>query len=286
LVENYRKKKMELNTFDAFATATASSICGFGLAFFLFEKIKSKIHTKAQRVLLTIAAVSFGFGLMSILNEVIGFAFLGLSIRYGKVYEFLIFNVFLLPTILGAVVWLLQPKRSAVEQTIVVKDSENLVIKPSDSSSSFNSKPLIVVGLILLAVIATVQLVPLFSSVQKSKIFDLNDCQTCYKDGSCKNLNLYKGFKVEEADVVMFMSIDGKEQLFSVMNSGDFKCKIVKEKNFAFTCNKYEDFGGGSFWSDQLSFDGKSNFEWSHTSVTKLSGNQFGSQNKTSCQIK
>ncbi len=277
---------MELNTFDAFATATASSICGFGLAFFLFEKIKSKIHTKAQRVLLTIAAVSFGFGLMSILNEVIGFAFLGLSIRYGKVYEFLIFNVFLLPTILGAVVWLLQPKRSAVEQTIVVKDSENLVIKPSDSSSSFNSKPLIVVGLILLAVIATVQLVPLFSSVQKSKIFDLNDCQTCYKDGSCKNLNLYKGFKVEEADVVMFMSIDGKEQLFSVMNSGDFKCKIVKEKNFAFTCNKYEDFGGGSFWSDQLSFDGKSNFEWSHTSVTKLSGNQFGSQNKTSCQIK
>ena len=277
---------MELNTFDAFATATASSIFGFGLAFFLFEKIKSKIHTKAQRVLLTIAAVSFGFGLMSILNEVIGFAFLGLSIRYGKVYEYLIFNVLLLPTILGAVVWLLQPKRSAVEQTIVVKDSENVVIKPSDSASRFDSKPLIVVGLILLAVIATVQLVPFFSSFQKSKIFDLNDCQTCYKDGSCKNLNLYKGFKVEEADVVMFMSMEGKEQLFSVMNSGDFKCKIVKEKNFAFTCNKYEEFGGGSFWSDQLSFDGKSNFEWSHTSVTKLSGNQFGSQNKTSCQIK
>jgi hypothetical protein len=277
---------MELNTFDAFATATASSIFGFGLAFFLFEKIKSKIHTKAQRVLLTIAAVSFGFGLMSILNEVIGFAFLGLSIRYGKVYEYLIFNVLLLPTILGAVVWLLQPKRSAVEQIIVVKDSENVVIKPSDSASRFNSKPLIVVGLILLAVIASVQLVPFFSSFQKSKIFDLNDCQTCYKDGSCKNLNLYKGFKVEEADVVMFMSMEGKEQLFSVMNSGDFKCKIVREKNFAFTCNKYEEFGGGSFWSDQLSFDGKSNFEWSHTSVTKLSGNQFGSQNKTSCQIK
>lgn len=277
---------MELNTFDAFATATASSIFGFGLAFFLFEKIKSKIHSKAQRVLLTIAAVSFGFGLMSILNEVIGFTFLGLSIRYSKVYEYLIFNVLLLPTILGAVVWLLQPKRSAVEQTIVVKDSENVVIKPSDSASRFNSKPLIVVGLIFLAVIATVQLVPFFSSFQKSKIFDLNDCQTCYKDGSCKNLNLYKGFKVEEADVVMFMSMEGKEQLFSVMNSGDFKCKIVKEKNFAFTCNKYEEFGGGSFWSDQLSFDGKSNFEWSHTSVTKLSGNQFGSQNKTSCQIR
>ena len=216
----------------------------------------------------------------------IGFAFLGLSIRYSKVYEYLIFNVLLLPTILGAVVWLLQPKRSAVEQIIVVKDSENVVIKPSDSASRFNSKPLIVVGLILLAVIASVQLVPFFSSFQKSKIFDLNDCQTCYKDGSCKNLNLYKGFKVEEADVVMFMSMEGKEQLFSVMNSGDFKCKIVKEKNFAFTCNKYEEFGGGSFWSDQLSFDGKSNFEWSHTSVTKLSGNQFGSQNKTSCQIK
>ena len=277
---------MEFNTFDAFATATASSIFGFGLAFFLFEKIKSKIHTKAQRVLLTIAAVSFGFGLMSILNEVIGFAFLGLSIRYGKVYEYLIFNVLLLPTILGAVVWLLQPKRSAVEQIIVVKDSENVVIKPSDSASRFNSKPLIVVGLILLAVIASVQLVPFFSSFQKSKIFDLNDCQTCYKDGSCKNLNLYKGFKFEEADVVMFMSMEGKEQLFSVMNSGDFKCKIVREKNFAFTCNKYEEFGGGSFWSDQLSFDGKSNFEWSHTSVTKLSGNQFGSQNKTSCKIK
>lgn len=277
---------MEFNTFGAFATAAISSLLGFGFAYFLLDKIKSRIHTKAQRVLLTIAAISFGFGFMSILNELIGFPLQGLSVRYDKVIGNFIVHVLLLPIIFGAVAWLLKPKRYAVEQSIEVQDSENVVIRLSDSGSRINGKLLIVVGLILLAVVAIVQLVPLFSSFQKSKIFDLNDCQTCYKDGSCKNLNLYKGFKVEENDVVMFINMDGKEKLLSVMNSGDFKCKIVKEKNFAFTCNKYEDFGGGSFWSDQLSFDGKSNFEWSHTSVTKLSGNQFGSQNKTSCQIK
>ena len=264
---------MELNTFDAFATATASSIVGFGLAFFLFEKIKSKIHTKAQRVLLTIAAVSFGFGLMSILNEVIGFAFLGLSIRYGKVYEYLIFNVLLLPTILGAVVWILQPKRSAVEQTKVISDVDNTNAKLLIQASQFHSKPFIFIGLIFLAVIAVVQVLPLFTSFLTSKTFELTKCQTCYKDGNCKYLNLINGFKVEENDVVLFLNLDGKEQFSSLMTSEDYKCKILKERNFAFSCNKYSDFGRVGFLSEQINFDGKSSFEWAHSSVTNLSGN-------------
>ena len=277
---------MEFNTFDAFATATASSIFGFGLAFFLFEKIKSKIHSKAQRVLLTIAAVSFGFGLMSILNEVIGFAFLGLSIRYSKVYEYLIFNVLLLPTILGAVIWILQPKKSAVEQTKIIGDVVNTDDKPLLSASQFNSKPIIYVGLISLLVIAIVQVLPLFSFLLNSKTFELTNCQTCYKDGTCKSLNLINGFKVEQNDVVLFLNIDGKEQFSSLMTSQDYKCKILKERNFAFSCNKHSDFGRVGFLSEQINFDGKSSFEWAHSSVTNLSGNQVAVQNKTSCQIR
>lgn len=132
---------MEINTSGAFATAAVSSLFGFGLAFFWFEKIKSETSTKTQRILLSIASISIGYGLTFILNEFIGFPLQGLSIRYEKIIGYFIVNVILLPSILGILIWLLQPKQSLNEELkesnkAHQQDAENITLVKNNTDNS------------------------------------------------------------------------------------------------------------------------------------------------------
>lgn len=105
---------MQLNTTAALATAILSAVIGFGLAFYLEKKISGGMQKKSQKILTSIAMISFGYGLMATLNEVIGFPLQGLSIRYDKLVVYVIANMLFLPIIFIAVAKLIGLKNKTV----------------------------------------------------------------------------------------------------------------------------------------------------------------------------
>ena len=94
---------MQLNNITALGTALVSAVIGFGLAFYIERKLSSRMQKKSQKILTYIAMTSFGYGLMSTLNEVIGFPLQGLNIRYDKLAGFLLANMLFLPILLLAI---------------------------------------------------------------------------------------------------------------------------------------------------------------------------------------
>ncbi len=91
---------MQLNTTTALVTALLSAVIGFGLAFFIERKLSGGMQNKSQKILTSIAMISFGYGLMATLNELIGFPLQGLQIRYDKLVGFVFANILFLPIVL------------------------------------------------------------------------------------------------------------------------------------------------------------------------------------------
>lgn len=94
---------MELNTTSALVTAVISAGIGFGLAFYIERKISASMQKKSQKTLVAIAMISFGYGLMATLNEVVGFPLQGLNIRYDKLVAYVLVNILILPVIFIAI---------------------------------------------------------------------------------------------------------------------------------------------------------------------------------------
>lgn len=94
---------MELNTTTALVTAVISACIGFGLAFYIERKISASMQKKSQKTLVAIAMISFGYGLMATLNEVVGFPMQGLNIRYDKLVTYVLVNMLMLPVIFIAI---------------------------------------------------------------------------------------------------------------------------------------------------------------------------------------
>jgi hypothetical protein len=109
---------MQLNTTTALATALISAVIGFGLAFYIERKLSGGLQNKSQKILTSIAMISFGYGLMATLNEVIGFPLQGLQIRYDKLVGYVIFNILLIPIIFLVMAKLMGLKVKAGEPTI------------------------------------------------------------------------------------------------------------------------------------------------------------------------
>ena len=109
---------MQLNTTTALATALISAVIGFGLAFYIERKLSGGLQNKSQKILTSIAMISFGYGLMATLNEVIGFPLQGLQIRYDKLVGYVIFNMLLIPIVLLVMAKLMGLKVKAGEPTI------------------------------------------------------------------------------------------------------------------------------------------------------------------------
>jgi predicted membrane protein len=91
---------MQLNTTAALATAVLSAVIGFGLAFYIERKLSGGMQKKSQKILTSLAMISFGYGLMATLNEVIGFPLQGLKIRGDKLVVYVVANMLFLPIIL------------------------------------------------------------------------------------------------------------------------------------------------------------------------------------------
>jgi hypothetical protein len=105
---------MQFNTTAAVTSALFSAVIGFGLAFFIERKINRKSHTKAQKILVTVAMASFGYGLTAFLNEIIGFPLQGLQIRYDKLVGYFVANIVVLPVLFLGIVKLIEMKNKAV----------------------------------------------------------------------------------------------------------------------------------------------------------------------------
>lgn len=99
-------------------------IVGIGIAFYLERKISKMLNTKAQRILLAIAACSFGFGLIGLLNELIVVPQSGLIIKYQEIYKHIFFNIFAIPSSIGLVIWFL--KRSETPSKLQGRPNEPL----------------------------------------------------------------------------------------------------------------------------------------------------------------
>jgi hypothetical protein len=126
---------MQLNTTSALATAVISAIIGFGLAFYIERKLSGGMQKKSQKILTSIAMISFGYGLMATLNEVIGFPLQGLSIRYDKLAVFVVANMLFLPIIFLAIAKLIGLKNKTAIVNVQQRSNFN-----EQASTGFFSK--------------------------------------------------------------------------------------------------------------------------------------------------
>jgi hypothetical protein len=114
---------MQIDTNAALITALISAVIGFGLAFYIERKLSGGMQKKSQKILTSIAMMSFGYGLMMTLNEVIGFPLQGLQIRYDKLAVSVGVNVLLLPIIFLFFVKLIAPKGNVINEIREREDS-------------------------------------------------------------------------------------------------------------------------------------------------------------------
>jgi len=278
---------MELNTSGAFFTAAISAIIGFGLAFFIQDSVKKLLRTKVQNVLLLIASISIGFGLMGVLNELIGFPLQGLKIRVDKVIGYSIINVLILPGVLALIIWLIQPKNDKTinDRNLESHNSPNPT-SITDVKENFSTKKILLIGVLAIIFALSTQFSNFIDLPSKDKIFKVSKFQSCDAVGSCKDLNLITKFKVEEKDVIIFADDDkGKEGFFSIVNDST-KCTIIKEMNFAFSCLEFTQFDGNDFWKREYSFDGKHTFSSeSNLSINNPRSAFKSSYSKSICKV-
>lgn len=109
---------MQINTTAAFLTAALSVAIGLGIAFFIERKLNSRMQKKSQKILTSIAMMSFGYGLTATLNEVIGFPLQGLNIRYDKLAIYVAANMLLLPIVLLVIAKLIGLKNKEIDINI------------------------------------------------------------------------------------------------------------------------------------------------------------------------
>ncbi len=94
---------MQLDVGSALFWSFVSATIGFGIAFLLERKLRKPEHKKSQRILIYVAMVSLGFGLMGLINELVAFPVQGLRIRPDKVASYLIANILVFPVIFLAI---------------------------------------------------------------------------------------------------------------------------------------------------------------------------------------
>ena len=114
---------MQLDTTAALGSVAISAGIGFGLAFYIERKINSRMQRKSQKILVSIAMTSFGYGLTAFLNEVIGFPLQGLHIRYDKLAVYLGANILILPIVLLVIANSMGLKNKAVDVALNVQSN-------------------------------------------------------------------------------------------------------------------------------------------------------------------
>jgi hypothetical protein len=157
--------KMQINTTGAFAAALLSAIIGFGISYLIQKRIQDKIAKKSQNILLWIASLLLGFGLMSFISEIISLPLQGLNIRYDKLMAALLVNVIFLPLFFGFFIWLLQPTRD-VEISGYDKPIDNM--NEIQGSERGNKRNIVILAAIILIIVIGMPLVYYFGTTRSA----------------------------------------------------------------------------------------------------------------------
>lgn len=233
---------MQLNTTAAFTTALISALIGFGIAFYLERMLSSRMQKKSQKILTSIAMISFGYGLMATLNEVIGFPLQGLHIRYDKLVGYVVANILFLPIVLLVIAKLIGLKNKPA-----VVDLE---VKSNPVGGSFIKYFLMLAGALSVAYFGYVAVEGSASPAGATYDFytkvDYKNCNSSFETKPSFSLKFL--FKKETNEIFMTAEFDDngakKQQIQKLDN-----CSVLDSKNW--TC------GGewtGSFQSPKYMF--------------------------------
>ena len=216
---------MQLDTTSALLTALISSVIGFGFAFYLERKIRSRVQTKLQRILVYVAMVSLGFGLTAVLNELFGFPLQGLRIRYERVISYFVANILFVPALLLVIVWAIKPK--SLSQQINEKP-QSLVVR-KNLFFVFLSGALAALAILYIGFRAA-------NAPMSDTTYDFyfasnpNDCNSSFD--SKPNMSVRFLYKKESNEVFMLYESAGvgdKKQGIEKLDN----CSIIDEKNWS-----------------------------------------------------
>jgi hypothetical protein len=132
----------ELNTTAAFSSALLSSVIGFGLAFYIANKLNTAMTSKPQKALVYASMGSFGLGLTGVLNQLIGFPLQGLSINGDKVVQYVVANILIFPIIFLAIAYFLRNRLRTIGE-FQKADSDNTNVYNCNPINSLQIKEIL-----------------------------------------------------------------------------------------------------------------------------------------------
>lgn len=215
---------MQINTTATLLTALISAGFGFGLAFYLERILSRRMQKKSQRVLVSIAMLSFGYGLTALINEAVGFPLQGLQVRYDKLAIYLIVNILLIPIVLLVVAKLLGGK------------NQSFNIAPSSQSIAFTGSQfkylLLLAGAISIAYFGYLS----FDKNTSTAVYDLyermdyRNCNSPFDEKPVSFKFVYKKETNEIFQTAVFYEDGLKKQQINTLDD----CSILDVKNW--TC--------------------------------------------------
>lgn len=228
---------MELNTTTALLTAVISAGIGFGLAFYLERQINASMQTKFQKTFVTIAMISFGYGLMATLNEVIGFPLQGLRIRYDKLVVYVLVNILILPIILLTFAKLLVLKTKP--------ENFNLAMKSDIAAGSQLKYLLMFIGALSVVYLVYIGQDKIFTqSVPTYDMFTRTDLKNCNSPYNAIPYSMQFTFNKNENKIIVTTE-EVKNGVSKKRIESMGECVILDAKNWS--CNI-----GGTSWKYAL----------------------------------
>jgi hypothetical protein len=246
---------MQLNTTAALATAVLSAVIGFGLAFYIERKLSGGMQKKSQKILTSIAMISFGYGLMATLNEVIGFPLQGLSIRYDKLAVFVAANILFLPIILLAIAKFIGVKNKNFEIPASEQNSEVKI-------NYFKYLVMLVGGMLVVYLgYAAVGTSPSGSTYDFYGKIDSKNCNSPFADKPYVSMKF--SFKKETNEVFVtakMLNAEEKTQMIKKLEN----CSVLDAKNW--TCGG--EWKGSLLTPKYMFIDGDLSYEEGFNTLT------------------
>lgn len=267
-----------MGTASVFLPAAISAIVGFGFAHYISKKIPT--NTKFRKVLNFLLFCSLGVGITGVLNEILIASVLGTAIKMDKIIMFVFSNMIVLPTLFFAIGFAFE-KYSG--KTFSQSTQENTNVESSSTESNFLNKKSIAIstGILLTGLLLGLSGKSLFNTDE----FVFSDCTICSPKSGCENNQKFKGFKVLENSVQIFMlDSNNMDRIFNLPIDDKMKCTVVRSHNNAFECSSYET-GEYLTTSTQAAFDGKSKFIYNSLMLSAHSSNVI-SDSKMTCTVK
>jgi hypothetical protein len=217
---------MQFNTTAALVSALVSAIIGFGLAFYLERKLSNSMQKKSQKILTSLAMISFGYGLMATLNEVVGLPLQGIQTRHDKLVGYILANILFLPIVFLAVAKLIGLKNKVV---VDVATQSNQVER------NFFKYFLVLTGVLSIAYFGYVKMEEGKSSSNATYDFydkvDFKNCNSPFESSPSFSLKFL--FKKETNEIFMTVEFDEKGVKKQEIQKLD-NCSVMDAKNW--TC--------------------------------------------------